>query len=294
MAVDLSPPPERLVRWMTSTLGAITERGAIVRLELWTGNETTREKIGAYGTEDSSPEELAQEIYDSARAEAETSAGGQVRFFILAFDKGSNPNDYHARHPFIVDSPSRPRPFGETPKHAGGSDHSVAAIVKAATDTNRIFAERFESLLLTQERSAQVMAQRLEETQAALWQASQTIHAISSDQTSHRIEVERMVRDEARKDKLFSMAAQYVPLLLANATQGTPAAAAIAAKGGDPLRLAMKEFLDGIEPEQLMSILDKLPPHKVRGMLAIAEIVGKEAEAEQEREGKQLSEGGAK
>lgn len=293
MAVDLSPPPERLVRWMTSTLGALTERGPIVRMELWTGTEATREKIGAYGTDQSSPEELAQEIYDSARAEAETSAGGQVRFFILAFDKGASPNDYHARHPFIIDAPSRPRPFGETPRHAQGADHSVAAIVKAATDTNRIFAERFESLLLTQERASQVAAQRLEETTEALWKATQTIHSMGSDQTAHRIELERLLRDEGRKDKLFAMAAQYVPLLFANATAGTPAANAIAAKGGDPLRIAMKEFLDGIEPEQLMGILDKLPAHKVRGMLAIAEIVGKEAEAEQEREAKQITEGGA-
>jgi hypothetical protein len=293
MAVDLTPPPDRFVRWMTTILGTLTERGAITKLELWSGSESAgREKLAGYVIDGQDPLDLAHEVYDAARAEAESAAvGGTQRFYVLAFDKGST--EYYARHPFVVDSPLRAKTFGDPAKGSTerGTDYAIAAIVKAATDTNRMFAERFDGLLTTQQRYNEALGSRLEQTQQALWDASQALNQVSRDQTAHRIEIERMMRDESRKDKLFQMASTYVPLLFANATKGTPVANAIAQNSADPLRQAMKAFLDGVTPEQLMSILDKLPENKQRALFAIAEIVGKEAEAEESSKAPQLTDG---
>jgi len=286
MAVDLTPPPDRFIRWMTTILGTITERGAITKLELWSGSENSgREKLASYAVDQQDPLDLANEVYDAARAAAEAAAsGGSQRFYVLAYDKGAT--EYYARHPFVIDSPLRQRTFGDVNKASEkGSDYAVAAIVKAATDTNRMFAERFDGLLVTQQRHNETLAARLDQTSQSLWEATQALNLAARDQTAQRMEIERMMRDEARKDKLFQMASTYVPLLFANATAGTPVANAIAANSADPLRQAIKSFLDGVTPEQLMSILDKLPENKQRVMFAIAEIVGREAESEE----KQLS-----
>ena len=160
MALDVTPPPARLLQWCQRRLGQLTERGAIVRVELWhdRNGDGHAVRIDTIKTDDgAAPDDVAQQLADAARAEAEASlTAGSLRFEAAMFQDPDDRARPVSQLPFLMDAVVRPRPFGESGQprgqHQSATDQGVTAIVSAATETQRIVMEKFESLLQLQAR----------------------------------------------------------------------------------------------------------------------------------------------
>lgn len=285
MALDVSPPPDRLLRWCRAQLGALTERGSIQKVELWHDRDGThRERIETLSTrEGADPEDTAQRLTDAARAEAEASlTPGALRFEAVAYDSLDARDPHVSKVAFIVDAASRPRPFGEAANNraAGGSatDQGIAALVRASTETQRIVMEKVESILSIQARQMEMLAAKNTELTAANFSAMEHMSRLAFDQRREEAELVKVQFGERRKQQVFETAMGFLPLLLAQAKGDTPAAKALAGKSDDPLRVALRGLIQGLDAEQFMGLMEKLPPEKQALFGQVAMIVSEDLE----------------
>ncbi len=290
MALDVSPPPARLLQWCQRRLGQLTENGSIVRVELWhdrDGGQPVR--IDTIHTRDgASPDDVAQQLADAARGEAEASlTAGSLRFEAAMFDSSDERARPVSTQPFLVDALPRAPRFGEAPPNRGGhtsaTDQGIAALVRASTETQRLFVEKFDSILQTQARQVDILSARNAELMQTNFAAAEMINRVMHDQRAQEAELLKVQYGERRKQQVFETGMGFLPLLLAQARPGTPAATALAGKAEDPLRVALRGFLQGLQPEQFMQILDVLPPEKQALLGQVATIVSEDLEKLEQR-----------
>jgi hypothetical protein len=285
MALDVSPPPARLLQWCQRRLGQLTENGAIVRVELWherDGGSPTR--IDTIHTRDgATPDDVAQQLADAARSEAEASlTAGALRFEAAMFDSTDERARPVSQLPFLVDAIPRTPRFGEAPPNRGGhasaTDQGITALVRASVETQRLFVEKFDNILQTQARQVEILSARNQELMSANFSAAEVLSRIMGDQRREEAELVKVQFGERRKQQVFETAMGFVPLLLAQATKGSGAAAALASKSDDPLRVALRGFLQGINEEQFTAIMGALPPEKQALLGQVAMIVSEDLE----------------
>jgi hypothetical protein len=289
MALDIDPPIDRVIQWCHRTLGTLTERGAIVRVDL------TVTRAGGEGFDrletipihdgKPSPEDLAQLLSDAARAEAEAAiAVGRLRFEAYAFDTDHARAEPVSRVAFTLDATPRGSRFGDAGAHrnpaAGSTDAGVTALVRGSTAALETVMGRIDQALGTLQRQNEVLSARNAELMQTAFQQQLTLMGLVSDQKDNELRAVQVTMAERRKQQGFEALLGLAPLVLAQAKAGTPAAALIAHKAKDPVRMALSHLIKSLDQSAMLKIMDSLTPEQQALLAGAIEVIGNEYEEE--------------
>ncbi len=259
----MSAPGQNLVKWLTRMLADVTEAGAIGRFELIHKVEGEHaERLGVWRSDSDSPrspDELTQEIQDTAHHDAQSRVTGLPQRYVVFAFRAQN-EEHESQHAFLVRPGSHLSRLGEDsepPTEKGVIAHSM----RHDEAMHRLFITGGEVLIgrlsaeLERERDARVKAEQLN------WSVFEKYQALQDREHERRIAEAKELMKARRADELMGVATALIPILAtkllgsAQPRAEQPQLSPPAEAAGDPKDLAVRHFFSCLSETEITSIL---------------------------------------
>lgn len=260
----MSAPGQNLIKWLTRMLADVTEAGSIGRFELIHKVEGEHaERLGVWRSDSDSPrspDELAQEIQDTAHHDAQSRVTGLPQRYVAFAFRAQN-EEHESQHAFLVRPGSHLSRLGEDsepPTEKGVIAHSM----RHDESMHRLFITGGEVLIgrlsaeLERERDARVKAEQLN------WSVFEKYQALQDREHERRIAEAKELMKARRVDELMGVATALIPILATkllgsaqSRTEQTQQLGAPAQAAADPKDLAVRHFFSCLSETEITSIL---------------------------------------
>lgn len=260
-------PSETLVKWLTRMLADITEAGAISRFELIHKVEgENAERLDIWRCDSDSPrnpDDLAQEVQDSAQRDAQARVTGLPQRYVL-FAFRAQIEEYESQHAFLVRPGSHLSRMGEDsepPTEKG----VIAQSMRHGESMHRLFISGGDVLIgrlsseLDKERDARAKAEQLN------WSFFEKYQTLLDREHERRVTEAKELMKARRVDELMGVVTALVPILATKLLGNAPARAGEAAQLGsalqtapDPKDLAVRHFFSCLSETEITSILGSI------------------------------------
>jgi hypothetical protein len=259
-----SAPGQNLVKWLTRMLADITEAGSISRFELIHKIEGEHaERLDVWRSDSDSPrspDDLGQEIQDSAQRDAQSRVTGlPQRYVVYAFRAQSEEHD--SQHAFLVRPGSHLSRMGEDsepPTEKG----VIAQSMRHGESMHRLFISGGDVLIgrlsseLEKERDARAKAEQLN------WSFFEKYQTLLDREHERRVVEAKELMKARRMDELMGVVTALVPILATKllgggaSRTGEPAQlAGTPPAASDPKDLAVQHFFACLSETEITSIL---------------------------------------
>lgn len=257
----MGAPSQTLVKWLTRLLSDVTEGGAIGRFELIHKIEGEHaERIDIWRNESDnarSPEELAQEIQDSAQRDVQSRVTGIPQRYIVYAFRGQS-DDHESQHAFLV------RPGLHLSKQGEDSEPPtdkgvIAHCLRHDENIHRLFISGGDALIgrlsteLERERDARSKAELQN------WTMFEKYQGLLDRDHERRITEAKELMKARRVDELMGVVTALLPILATKLLGGGQLqqlpAAADATIAVDPKDAAVRHFFSCLSETEISSIL---------------------------------------
>jgi len=257
----MSAPSQTLVKWLTRLLSDVTEGGAIGRFELIHKIEGEHaERIDIWRNESDnarSPEELAQEVQDSAQRDVQSRVTGIPQRYIVYAFRGQS-DDHESQHAFLV------RPGLHLSKQGEDSEPPtdkgvIAHCLRHDENIHRLFISGGDALIgrlsteLERERDARSKAELQN------WTMFEKYQGLLDRDHERRITEAKELMKARRVDELMGVVTALLPILATKLLGGGQPqqlpAAADATVAVDPKDAAVRHFFSCLSETEISSIL---------------------------------------
>jgi hypothetical protein len=256
-------PSETIVKWLTRMLADITEAGAISRFELIhkvEGEHAERLDIWRCDSDSPrSPDDLAQEVQDSAQRDAQSRVTGLPQRYVLFAFRAQN-EEHESQHAFLVRPGSHLSRMGEDsepPTEKG----VIAQSMRHGESMHRLFISGGDVLIgrlsseLDKERDARAKAEQLN------WSFFEKYQTLLDREHERRIAEAKELMKARRVDELMGVVTALVPILATKLLGNAPARAGEPPQLGspqtapDPKDVAVRHFFSCLSETEVTSIL---------------------------------------
>jgi hypothetical protein len=257
----MGAPSQTLVKWLTRLLSDVTEGGVIGRFELIHKIEGEHaERIDIWRNESDnarSPEELAQEIQDSAQRDVQSRVTGIPQRYIVYAFRGQS-DDHESQHAFLV------RPGLHLSKQGEDSEPPtdkgvIAHCLRHDENIHRLFISGGDALIgrlsteLERERDARSKAELQN------WTMFEKYQGLLDRDHERRITEAKELMKARRVDELMGVVTALLPILATKLLGGGQLqqlpAAADATITVDPKDAAVRHFFSCLSETEISSIL---------------------------------------
>jgi hypothetical protein len=257
----MGAPSQTLVKWLTRLLSDVTEGGAIGRFELIhkiEGEHAERLDIWQNGSDNArSPEELAQEIQDSAQRDVQSRVTGIPQRYVVYAFRGQS-DDHESQHAFLV------RPGLHLSKQGEDSEPPtdkgvIAHALRHDENVHRLFISGGEALIgrlsteLERERDARSKAELQN------WTMFEKYQGLLDRDHERRIAEAKELMKARRVDELMGVVTALLPILATKLLGGGQPqqlpAASDATVAVDPKDAAVRHFFACLSETEISSIL---------------------------------------
>jgi len=262
----MSFPSPTFVKWLTKHLADLTEAGTITRFELIHKIESEHaERLDIWRNDADSghvPEELAQEIQESAERDAQSRTSGQPQRYVVYAYRG-NEEMHESQHAFLVKSPLSAARFGEDSEPATEKG-VITHYMRHDENVHRLLMSAGDALLgklvtdLERERACRVKAEELN------WSMTEKYQTLLDREHERRVDEAKELMRARRLDELMGVATALLPILATKflGSGAANAAAALAPGPGakpmemtDPKDAAIRRFFASLSEVEISGIL---------------------------------------
>jgi len=258
----MSFPSATFVKWLTKQLADITEAGTITRFELIHKIESEHaERLDIWRNDSDSghaPQELAQEIQDSAERDAQSRTSGQPQRYVVYAYRGTE-EMHESQHAFLVKPTFQAARFGEDSEPATEKG-VISHYMRHDENVHRLLMSAGDALLgklaadLERERACRVKAEELN------WSMTEKYQTLLDREHERRVDEAKELMRARRMDELMGVATALLPIF-ATKFLGAGVVNAGAVPGvkpmeiADPKDAAIRRFFASLSEPEVSSIL---------------------------------------
>lgn len=263
-AVDTS-----VTKYVTTQCADLTTQGLPHRFELYHTGDEGRERLGVYKLsdyeEELEPTEIAQEMWDSAEANANTLTIGAAQRFIIATFRNEEDREQESFHPFIVrgrtnalggltgdsDSSSPKGLLGQLMRH--NEHHHTLAMQHMVESSNAL------------RRDNERLRTRVEHLEGKLAEGYQAREELMDRSHTRKLEEAKELAKAQRHEQLMGIVMSMAPLLASKFLAG--GAPILANSNASAARdQSIMGFISSLESEEVEAIFNALSVEK-KGVL---------------------------
>jgi hypothetical protein len=258
----VSFPSPTFVKWITKHLADLTEAGTITRFVLIHKIESEHaERLDIWRNDADSghaPQELAQEIQNSAERDAQSRTSGQPQRYVVYAYRGTE-EMHESQHAFLVKPTFQAARLGEDSEPA--TEKGIAShYMRHDENVHRLLMSAADALLgklavdLERERACRVKAEELN------WSMTEKYQTLLDRKHERRVDEAKELMRARRLDELMGVATALLPIF-ATKFLGAGVTAFGAAQGvktiemTDPKDAAIRRFFASLSETEISSIL---------------------------------------
>ena len=267
----MGAPTPGFVKWLTRFLADLTEEGMITRFELIHKVEAEHaDRLDIWRNDADSardPQELAQEIQDSAERDAQSRTTGQPQRYVVCAYRGTA-ELHESQHAFLVKSTFHVTRFGEDSEPATEKG-VIAHYMRHDENVHRLLMSAGDSLLgklavdLERERACRIKAEELN------WSMVEKYQTLLDREHERRVDEAKELMKARRLDELMGVATALLPIFatkfLGQAGGQEPKRMEIS----DPKDAAIRRFFANLSETEISGILGSLSG---ANQIALAEL----------------------
>ena len=265
----------KLQKWLNRVSGDLTQDGPVVRYELWHSVEGEEsDKIeGWHVGEETTALLLGELISDAAETDAETRMGNPQRYVVFSFRQ--NTGDSHdSQCPFIVRT--NQRRIGEDSEP--GTERGInTQVLRHSENIHRLMLTANEAMLGRLEREVERERERRQKAEGTLWDMYDKYQEVQNQESERRIRENQA----KRKDEFINVLITMLPALAAK-FMGHNVPPQLAGISEDPRITAVKQFFGTLSEEEVLALMQGLPPEKRINMIQLYEAFEKKQQASTE------------
>jgi hypothetical protein len=247
--------PDDVSEWIKARLNDITDEGTISQFQVLHAVDGESELLGIVRANDSvEVDEIAQEIWDTALADAETRMSGRKQRYSIAAYRGKS-RTFESVKSFLIDGQGQLSSLGDsessTPSgHLGQMMRHSEKLHSMVMQLTEVTAGRL-ARDLENERNHRLT---LENKQQQYWEKF-----IELEDRSHEREMERRLQEQQaqRHEQLMGSLMGFLPLVLAKFLGGSPGGELPAAGARDQ---SLHELLKNLSEKEITAIFSSLDP----------------------------------
>ncbi|HEX3853059.1 MAG TPA: hypothetical protein VHW01_18985 [Polyangiaceae bacterium] len=267
----MGAPTPGFVKWLTRLLADLTEGGIITRFELIHKVEAEHaDRLDIWRNDADSardPQELAQEIQDSAERDAQSRTTGQPQRYIVYAYRGTA--DLHeSQHAFLVKSTFHVTRFGEDSEPATEKG-VIAHYMRHDENVHRLLMSAGDSLLgklavdLERERACRIKAEELN------WSMVEKYQTLLDREHERRVDEAKELMKARRLDELMGVATALLPIFATKFLGQTSVQEPKRMETTDPKDAAIRRFFANLSETEISGILGCLSG---ANQIALAEL----------------------
>ena len=268
----MSFPSPTFVKWLTKHLADLTEGGTISRFELIHKIEAEHaERLDIWRNDADSghaPQELAQEIQDSAERDAQSRTSGQPQRYVVYAYRGTE-EMHESQHAFLVKSTLQQARFGDDSEPATEKG-VITHYMRHDENVHRLLLSAGDALLgklaadLERERAYRVKAEELN------WSMTEKYQTLLDREHERRVDEAKELMKARRMDELMGVATALLPILATKFLGSSPSQEAKrVAAPPDPKDVAIRQLFASLSETEITSILGCLSSGN---QMALAEL----------------------
>ncbi len=267
----MGAPSPGFVKWLTRLLADLTEEGMITRFELIHKVEAEHaDRLDIWRNDADSardPQELAQEIQDSAERDAQSRTTGQPQRYIVYAYRGTA-ELHESQHAFLVKSTFHVTRFGEDSEPATEKG-VIAHYMRHDENVHRLLMSAGDSLLgklavdLERERACRIKAEELN------WSMVEKYQTLLDREHERRVDEAKELMKARRLDELMGVATALLPIFATKFLGQASVQEPKRMETTDPKDAAIRRFFANLSETEISGILGCLSG---ANQIALAEL----------------------